>query len=257
MHLPSAHDLASLNCCVSRGAYLYSADMVRAYRQLPLDPADCFQFEGRFFTDVSLSFGLRWAASHCQEVISLITRELGRQGPPQLYIDDFGGVTATEAKAAWHFGLLQALEKFGFKKAKHKSTPPLKVMVWLSLCFDTTSMTVSIPDDKLEEVTTLVGNWSHKEAANIHDLKAIPGKLFYVAQCCHPTKFFFNRMLKALRLCPSEGSVTLSPDFKKDLAWFRAFLPQTNGVFIIHEDRDQGPSLPLCRCVKLWLWHNQ
>ena len=34
-------DMASLICHASRGTYLDSADIARAYRQLQLDPADC------------------------------------------------------------------------------------------------------------------------------------------------------------------------------------------------------------------------
>ena len=83
IHLPSAHNLSCLIHHAGKGAYLYSKDVAHAYRQLPLNPADwplvCFQFEGRFFNDVSLPFGLRWATSHCQDFTSLITRELGRQ----------------------------------------------------------------------------------------------------------------------------------------------------------------------------------
>ena len=76
MHLPATHDIAKFVHRAEIGAYLYSAGIVRAYRQLTLDPADwlllCFRFEGRFFTDVSVSFYLRWAASHCQVVTRLI-----------------------------------------------------------------------------------------------------------------------------------------------------------------------------------------
>ena len=117
--------MATLIHCACRGTDLYSADVAKGYRQFPIDPANwplvCFQFEGRFFTIASLTFGLRWTASHCQDVTSVITRELGRQGLALLnYIDDFGGVAATEAEAACHFGSLQALlEKLVLQEAKH------------------------------------------------------------------------------------------------------------------------------------------
>ena len=52
--------------------------------------------------------------------------------------------------------MLQAiLEKLGLDEAKHKS-PPSQVMVWLGLHFDTVNITVSIPYDKLVEVSALV-----------------------------------------------------------------------------------------------------
>ena len=66
MHLPSASNYCDLIRKDGRGCYLYATDVARAYRQLRLDPADwpliCFQFEGRYFIDISLPIGLRWAA---------------------------------------------------------------------------------------------------------------------------------------------------------------------------------------------------
>ena len=81
-------------------------------------------------------------------------------------------------------------------------------MVWLGLRFDTISMTVALPPGKLEEVVTLVGNWSHRTIASIHDLWALMGKLFYVTQCCLITMYFINRLLKTIRCAPCRGSST-------------------------------------------------
>ena len=176
--------MASLIRQVVRGAYLYSSYLARAYRKLPLDlavwPLLCFKVEGRFYTDTSLSFGLRWAASHCHDVTGLVARELGD------YIDDLGrggwGVATTESEAPWHFSILQAmLEKLGLEEAKHKECPPSQVMVWLSLRFNTINMTVSIPDKKLAEFSTLEASWARKTVANIHELHTILSKLFHVA----------------------------------------------------------------------------
>ena len=100
MHLLSFADLCELIRKADRGCYLYATDVVRAYRQLPLDPGDwplaCFQFEGRYYIDVSLPFGLRSASSHCQDITNCVTRELGMQGfTLPNYIDDFWGVAAS------------------------------------------------------------------------------------------------------------------------------------------------------------------
>ena len=51
-----------------------------------------------------------------------------------------------------------------------------------------------------------------------------------------PACLFLNRMLDTLRQCPEQGFSTLSPEFRKDLAWFDRFLPNTDGTFIIHQD---------------------
>ena len=71
-------------------------------------------------------------------------------------------------------------------------------MIRLGLWVDTINMTVSIPDDNLGQITTLVAYWALKRVANIHELRTTLAKLFYIAQCCPPARFFFNRILDML-----------------------------------------------------------
>ena len=99
------------------------------------------------------------------------------------------GVASTESEEVWHFSQLQAtLEHMELEGAKHKESLPCQVMVWLGFHFDTINMTLSTQDDKLAEIRTLVADWALKRVANIHKLRTILGKLFYIAQCCSPTK---------------------------------------------------------------------
>ena len=110
-------------------------------------PLVCFSFDSSFFMDISLPFGLRWAASHCQDVMSLITRELTRRGSSVLnYIDNFGMVSHSHSMAVTHFGRLWGLlTRLGLQEATHKATPPATSMIWLGLLFDSEAMIVTLP----------------------------------------------------------------------------------------------------------------
>ena len=101
-------------------------------------------------------------------------------------------------------------------------------------------MTVSLLQDKLSEIQFMGHPWSLKPTATLKDLRTLLAKLLYISQVCPPACLFLNRMLDTLRQCPEKGSVTLSPEFRKDLAWFDWFLPTTGGTFIIHQD-DKNP----------------
>ena len=94
-------------------------------------------------------------------------------------------------------------------------------MVWLGLQFDTIAMTVSFSQDKLSEIQLMVHTWSLKHTATLKDMRTLLGKLLYVfqdiSQVCPPVCLFFNRMLDTLRQCPEKGSVTISPEFRKEL----------------------------------------
>ena len=74
--------------------------------------------------DISRSFGLRWAASSCQDVTSFITKAFKEQDGTGLnYIDDFRGVSKDEQMASQHFGMLCSLrECLCLKEALLKAT---------------------------------------------------------------------------------------------------------------------------------------
>ena len=97
-------------------------------------------------------------------------------------------------------------------------------------------MTVPLNPEKLTKVQTLVATWSVKHSAILHDLLSLLGKLLYIAQVCEPAHLFLNGMLQTLRQCPISGAFSLSPEFCKDIAWFKCYLSTTDEVYIIHQE---------------------
>ena len=57
-------------------------------------------------------------------------------------------------------------------------------------------------------------------------------------------------MLATLRECQGDGTIQLSPEFKKDLHWFRMYAFTSNGVFIIDEDACQVVEIYVDACGK-------
>lgn len=77
----------------------------------------------------------------------------------------------------------------------------------------------------MKEINNIITTWMNKTIANIHKLCTLLGKLFFMAQCCPPVRFFINCMLDTLRACPLERAASLSAQFCKDLNWLAAYLP--------------------------------
>ena len=130
-----ATDIADLIWQVGKSSYLFCCDIARAYHQLPLDPGDrplvCLKTQGRYFIDVSLSFGLCWAAACCQEVTTHIVRALKEDDINTLaYIDDLGGMAHDRDTAQHNFNWLQdTLWHIGLQEVVHKVSPPSTTMV--------------------------------------------------------------------------------------------------------------------------------
>ena len=112
-------------------------------------------------------------------------------------------------------------------------------MTWLGLNVDTISMTITIAQEKLAEIATLVTEWQGYSHTNLHALRVLLGKLFRVSQCCVPARIFLNQMLETLRTCPAKENTALPLEFKKDLNWFAEYLPSTNSMYIIQMTRSQ------------------
>ena len=102
------------------------------------------------------------------------------------------------------------LSHLSLQEAAHKICPPAQVMTWLDFPFDTEIMMMIIPEEKRGDTLSVVGEWSRKTRADIHELRNLLGHLCHVAQCYHPAWLFVNHMLATLQACHHWGHVLLS-----------------------------------------------
>ena len=62
-----------------------------------------------------------------------------------------------------------------------------------------------------------------------------------------PARYFLNRMLNTLRTGHGHTTITLDPEFHRDLRWFERFLPLYNGVSLYdHKKCDHQVHLDAC-----------
>ena len=54
----------------------------------------------------------------------------------------------------------------------------------------------------------------------------------YVHKCVFPARLFLNRILQLLRDNYAEKSISLTAEFRRDLAWFKKFFTRYNGTLI-------------------------
>ena len=119
--------------------------------------------------------------------------------------------------------------------------PPSTQVTCLGVLIDTVKGTISIPPDKLCDVTSTVRQWLLRDVASKHELQSILGLLLYVHKCIKPA-------LDLLRFAHSHQKVTLTPDFKRDFKWFAKFLPEYNGLSL-YDHRPIDVTLELDACL--------
>ena len=84
-----------------------------------------------------------------------------------------------------------------------KLVSPSMSAVCLGVTIDTIDVTISIPDEKLSQITAMVQEWSKKQFCTRHQLQSLLTNL--------------NRMLELLCANYDVTRKTLTPEFKRDI----------------------------------------
>ena len=241
LRLPTVDDLVALIQVHGPGSYIYGHDLHRAYRQWRTDPTDWpllgMHWNGSFYFDTAIPFGLRWGAMACQRASKAICHIMSNtfHSTTLAYIDDFAGISTTYDVAVEGFSRLRTLlHELGVQESVEKSTEPTTIFTWIGIVFDTTKMQIRMPEDKIKDTIAILSVWAEKQTATRLQLQQLLGKLFHIAKCVKPARLFVGRMLDTLRNSTHHThSVRLSDEFQKDIAWFRRFMPDYNGIHLI------------------------
>ena len=257
---PTVDDLAGLILARGQGCLLYKLDISRAYRQLRSDPLDWPLLglhwpsaDGAFWIDTAIPFGLRTGAMFCMRTTNAVKYMMQQLGPFDIvnYVDDLAGCEDPETALTACNTLRSLLAELGLPEAADKLWLPATVMEFIGILFNTETLTMSIPEDKLQETLAELRRWHTKTRATRSDLQHILGKLHHIAKCAKPARLFVGRMLETLRRCPASGPVPLDVGFKKDIAWFLNFVAQYNGKAMMYHPPavEDGLEVELDACL--------
>ena len=251
---PKIQDFKEMILISGPGSYLWKRDLSRFFLQLPLDPTEYnrvgFIWRGLFFFFVALAFGLRHSGLQGQKVtdaVSWVLRRLGLEvddGKPfQVcnYSDDLGGVEASYERALAAFNKLSwLLADLGLAEAVKKAEPPSTCMTYLGVQFDTVSMTMSVPPEKVTEIKSEIRQWARRTTISKRELQSLLGKLFWVSKVVLHSRPFMGRLLTQLSSMASikdNKKVKLNEESRKDILWWRLYLESFNGInMIVNEE---------------------
>ena len=217
-------------------AQMFKIDISRAFRHIKIDPGDIdllgIKFENKYFLDRSFVFGFRHGSLIFQRCTDAICYIMTEHGYPLLfnYIDDliYTGLPS-KMDACFNF-LKDLLTDLGLEISPKKLVPPATSVTCLGILIDSVQKTVSIPQEKLAEITQLCKQWTTKTYCGKRDLQSLLGSLLYVSKCVKHSRFVLNRMLALLRQNYANTKILITPEFRMDLAWFNSFLTHYNGV---------------------------
>ena len=251
---PSVEDYRLMVLEAGEGAFMWKRDLSRFYLQLPVDPTEYNKlviiWRGLLFFFVALAFGLRHSGLQGQRVtdaLSWILRRMGLEsGDGKFfqvcnYVDDIGGVQAAKARAEEAFlALGELLKDLGLQESVKKAVAPTTEITYLGVQFNSVSMQMSVPPEKLCEIKEEIRRWERKTTITKKELQSLLGKLFWVAKVVRFSRPFMGRLLEQLRSAskiPDKKKMKFSQESKKDIKWWNRYLEVFNGIsMIINED---------------------
>ena len=237
--LPAVSDIGDRLCQLGSGAYLWSIDVSRAYRQLRTDPLSAALFgithNGGFYVDTALPFGCRSSGAACVRVTQAICDFMRTEGfHVTVYVDDFIGVESTYERALEAYTrIIDLCKELGFHLATQKCISPTLEIIWLGFLISSPEMIISIPNKKLTDLLEECDRWLKKPSVSRRSLQSLTGKLVHISSCIKPARKFISRILHAISTSHPSAQAPIDPEMIKDIQWFRAYAAASNGVSLL------------------------
>ena len=115
----------------------------------------------------------------------------------------------------------------------HKAVPPCMHMEFLGNTVDSEKMTIEVSQHRLDELDQELTQWINGDFCTKKKMQRIIGKLSFITNCVRPGRIFISQLLECMKGMPNRGSTPIPEETKKDLRWWKHFLPTYNGVSIL------------------------
>lgn len=240
------NDAIQLVAQAGKGAVMMKRDLKAAFRHIPINPCDywllLFEWNGQFFVDMFLPFGLRTAPrifNLFAEALHWIFETLYEWNVTH-YLDDFLFVFPPHTEISSISAQFDdVLAEFGLTKAKEKDLNGC-VVVHLGFEFDSELMQVRLPPNKKQRALDAIRALLLPSTVT---LSALETTLGFLSHCCQvvPLGRPFLRNLFS-QICRSSSRrhphrIQLSHASRQDLRWWLQFLRSWSSISMIHLSR--------------------
>ena len=229
LNLPGLDNLVSALRDLGHSARLFKVDISRAFRNIPIDPADAIhlgiKWNNKFYIDKHLAFGAVHGTAIFERVSNFIRFIMAQHGfQVWNYIDDIYACCHVDVAQEAFDTLLEVIRNIGLPINHSKVFAPTSRLSIMDIIVDTSEATFSIELAKLDEILTLCKISLLQHQFTKQEFQSLLGKLLYISWCVKGARIFLNRTLAVLcahhnspHICPTDG-------FYQDLLWFIDFV---------------------------------
>ena len=246
---PSVEQVSEIAARLGRGALLAKMDIESAYRLIPVHPQDrplqAMQWRERVYIDPMLPFGLRSAPKLFNAVADALEWYVRQQGVEHIghYLDDFivlGAPNSQECSSSITT-LDRSCATLGVPVAEHKRDGPTTCLTFLGIEIDTKVGELRLPAEKLTRLQQLLSTWGDRKTCSRRELESLIGLLNHACKVVRSGRSFLRRMIDLLHSVPMHPLrphlIRLNRAFRADLAWWRLFVAEWNGVSFLAPPR--------------------
>ena len=240
---------------MSPGCYFAKVDLKSAYRSVGISKASQevtglhWKFKGQsvYLRDTKLPFSAKLSVGIFHRLTQAVKRMMSRRGFDLtiVYLDDFLIISESKEHCAQALAaLIHLLRKLGFSIHWGKVVDPTNVITFLGIELDSLSMSLRLPDDKLNTLRDELNGFLNRKRATKRQLQSVAGRLSWAASVVKGGRVFLRRIFNQISMLRHASHRTLlSPIVKKDLLWWVQFLSIFNGKSTI---LDQQPIETVC-----------
>ena len=136
--------------------------------------------------------------------------------------------------------LKNLLRDLGATEAEWKAVPPTHALEFLGVWFDLINMTILVTEQRMQELLWELEMWRDRKVYSRKQLESLLGKLQFVSNCVRPGRLLVFRLHNELRQ-PQQSWRTVTGEMRKDINWWRKFLPVYDQVSIMWMDQQVSP----------------
>lgn len=250
----SLHDAVDM---IKPGFYMAKLDLASAYRSVRIHPSNYtatglkWTFSGcshpTYLVDTRLPFGARTSPGIFHQLGQAVRKMLSRQNINNVivYLDDFLIIGETKEQCNQNLlSTIRLLRYLGFAINYNKVIGPSQNLTFLGIVLDSVSMSLSLPENKLDELLQCLHETLTKKKASKKSLQSLAGKLNWASQVIYGGRFHMRRIFDAVIPLKSPWHRTrVTMDIRRDINWWIQFLGVFNGTA---EMLDSRPVTPVC-----------
>ena len=220
-------------------------DIKSAFRLLRVRPQDFhllgFYFEGNYYIDKCLPFECSVSCKTFEKFATFlewVVRDQSGIHTVHHYLDDYVFIGTQHSNAC-----ITAMTTFeyvcnilGIPLNEDKTEGPTTRLTFLGLMIDTVAQTISIPEDKIADITLVLNDFLSRNKVLLKELQSLAGKLNFISRAVRGSRAFIRRFYDAMiGYTKPHHHIRLTKSIKEDIVLWLSFLNSFNGVIYFPE----------------------